>query len=212
MINYNEGLKTDNKREDLLFSLIGGTSLRVPEEIIPDPKSILKIPKETLQRVENLSLSRNLDYHQIWERVLFIIDSQEIVDLTESCKEVMLSEEKEATTICQPLLVKIKDRARKMNIPIDKLLFASVLQLEEFLHDADTYEYATVKSAEEVLSEVGFQLENVGIQYLDNNGDIIGLVSDLIEAARENIDLAFHQVNTYLSAHALPPTEKQTGI
>ncbi len=212
MINYNVDFKADNGREDFLSRLIGGTSLRVPEEIIPDPESILKIHKETLQRVDNLSLSRNLDYHQIWERALFIIDSQEIVDVIESCKEVMLSEEKEPTTICQPLLVKIKDMARKMNIPIDKLLFASVLKLEELLHDADAFEYATVKSAEEVLLEVGFQLENLEVQYLDNNHDIIGLVSDLIEAARENVDIALLQVNSYLSAHAFPPTDKQSGI
>jgi len=212
MINYNEGFKTGNGREDLLSRLIGGTSLRVPEEIIPDPESIFKIHKETLQMVENLSLSRNLDYHQIWERALFIIDSQEIVDVIENCKEVTLSEEKEATTICQPLLVEIKNMARKINIPIDKLLFASVLKLEELLHDADAYEYAIVKSAEEVLSEIGFQLVNVEIQYLDNNRDIFSLVSDLIEAARENIDIARHQVNSYLSVHALPPTDKQSGI
>ncbi len=207
-------LETKNgySKDVLLEGLLGGTSLRESEKLVPKLNLNLAVNDRILQAIENLCTTRDLDIKEVWKRILLIIHSPQY---GHTLRKVGKAEQ--GTSICMigisPIaLEKLENQANNLNILVTDLIYASILRLEELLHVGDNYEYTSIKWSETALVEIQSNLEKIESHYANNFHGIFGDVSALVETAIGNIDEALYKVNTYLSAHALPSTKRSKQL
>ncbi len=196
------------KRDLLLEQLLGGTSLREPKEVVPNPEFNFGVHNETLQKIESLSETRDLHFLELWEKLIFVINSPECGVSLGDIEEDTYTTGTTKIAISPRTLKELGSRAKTMNVSINDLLSSGIIKLEKLLHDADNYEYEVIKRSESTLQEIQSKLENAEYVYQDCFDGIFGCLSKKIRKSLENTYAAQRLVTAYLSAHTLPPKVK----
>jgi len=194
-------------QEQLMGRLAGGFSLREAKEVVPVPGSSLPIARETLRIVDTLCELRGFNYHDIWERLITVVQS---VDL--EITSVNTDEDLEVVSACPHLGIAINNLAKEMDLPVEDLINTGVIKLIDLLHVVDNEEYDTIQQVGIIVRDAKDQLEDI-TDWLENEWSKSPM--GLFHYTEQAVDILFEAqqvINSYLFDHAVSPKESMKAL